>query len=118
MADVLGTGVDWLLGTLAAHVSRTVIYRRGSSSASISVTLGQSEWENMQADGSTIRFVTRDYIYSQPTLTNFGLPQRGDEIVDSDGVYQVLPTGAMQASRYLDTRQKGLRIHTKKKDAA
>jgi hypothetical protein len=82
------------------------------------VTLGQSEWENMQADGSTIRFVTRDYIYSQATLTNFGLPQRGDEIVDSDGVYQVLPTGAMQASRYLDTRQKGLRIHTKKKDTA
>ena len=117
MADVLGTGVDWLLDTLASHVSRTVIYRRGSSSASISVTLGQSEWEQMQADGSAIRFKTRDYIYSQSSLTNFGLPQRGDEIVDSDGVYQVLPTGTMQASRYLDTRQKGLRIHCKKKDS-
>lgn len=116
MADVLGTGVDWLLGTLAAHVSRTVIYRRASSSASISVTVGQSEWETMAADGSTIRFVTRDYIYSQAEITNFGLPQRGDEIVDTDGVFQVLPSGTLQAARYLDPRQKGLRIHTKKKD--
>jgi hypothetical protein len=117
MADLLGTSVDWLLDTLASHVSRTVIYRRGSSSASISVTVGQSEWESMQSDGSTIRFVTRDYLYSQASIEYFGLPQRGDEIVDSDGVFQVLPSGTLQATRYIDPRQKGLRIHTKKKES-
>lgn len=115
MADLLGDGVEWLLDTLADHVSRTVIFRRASSSAEITVTLGRSEWEQQQADGSIIRIITRDYIYNGTEVPNFGQPQRGDEIVDADGVYQILPTTGLQAARYLDTRQLGLRIHTKKK---
>lgn len=117
MSDMLSDGVNWLLDTLEAYVSRTVTFRRASSSAEITVILGRSEWEQVQSDGSTIRMITRDYIFNGEEIPNFGIPQRGDEIVDSDGVYQILPTGSLQCLRYLDTRQIGLRIHTKKKGA-
>jgi len=118
MADALSDGVNWLLDTLATHVSRSVTFRRASSSATITVTLGRSEFEQMGTDGSIVRMVTRDYIYNGEEIPNFGLPQRGDEIVDSDGVYQVLPASGLQCVRYLDTRQIGLRIHTKRKGTA
>jgi hypothetical protein len=118
MADLLSDGVNWLLDTLAEHVSRSVVYRRASSSATITVTLGQSAWEQQAADGSIIRVITRDYIYNGEEIPNFGLPQKGDEIVDSDGVYQVLPNAGLQQVRYLDTRQIGLRIHTKRRGSA
>ena len=115
MADVLGDGVGWLLDTLETHASRIVTFRRASSSATITVVLGRSEWEQQSSDGTVMRIVTRDYIYNGEEIPNFGLPQRGDEIVDSDGVYQILPTAGLQGIRYLDTRQIGLRIHTKRK---
>ena len=115
MSDMLSDGVKWLLNTLEAYVSRTVTFRRGATSAEITVILGRSEWEQQQSDGSTIRMITRDYIYNGAELPTFGLPQRGDEIVDEDGAYQILPTAGMQCVRYLDTRQLGLRMHTKKK---
>ena len=116
MADLLSDGVSWLLDTLSDHVSRTVTFRRASSSAEITVTLGQSEWEQIGSDGNAIRVISRDYIYNGTEIPNFGVPQRGDEVVDSDGVYQILPTSGMQCLRYLDTRQLGLRIHTKRKE--
>jgi len=115
MADMLSDGVNWLLDTLESYASRTVIFRRASSSAEITVVLGRSEWEQQQSDGRTIRFVSRDYIFNGEEIPNFGIPQRGDEIVDSDGVYEILPSGGLQSVRYLDTRQIGLRMHTKKK---
>lgn len=115
MADQLQSSVAWLLDTLESYVSRTVIFRRASSSAEITVTLGRSEWEQSQSDGTVIRMITRDYIFNGEEIPNFGIPQRGDEIVDSDGVYQILPTSGLQCLRYLDTRQIGLRIHTKRK---
>ena len=118
MPDILGDGVNWLLDTLEAHASRDVTFRRASSSATITVVLGRSEWEQQSSDGTVTRIITRDYIYNGEEIPNFGLPQRGDEIVDSDGVYQVLPTSGLQCVRYLDTRQIGLRIHTKRKGSA
>jgi len=117
MADLLQTGVTYLLAALSSHASREVTYRRGATSATINATLGTSAFEQQQSDGSVMRFESRDYILSTPTVSaTIGLPQVGDYIDDGDIRYEVLPVTTQQSFKYLDPFRLGLRIHTKKYD--
>lgn len=117
MADLLQTGVTYLLSALSSHASRQVTYRRGVLSATINATLGNSAFEQQADDGSVMRFESRDYILSTPTISAaIGLPQVGDYIDDGDIRYEVLPVSTLQSYKYLDPFRLGLRIHTKKYD--
>jgi hypothetical protein len=117
MADMLQTGVTYLLAALSAHASRSVTYRRGATSATINATLGSTAFEEIASDGSVMRFESRDYIVSTPTIsTALGSPQVGDYIDDGDIRYEVLPVTTQQSFKYLDPFRLGLRIHTKKYD--
>jgi hypothetical protein len=115
MADLLQTGVEYLLGALSAHVSRTVTYKRGNTQVSLSATLGTSQWDQTNDDGGVYRVESRDYIISAATISGgIGLPRSGDLIVDEGITYEVLSPGGSQPYKNLDPFRKGLRIHTKK----
>jgi len=113
MADMLQTGVEYLLGALSAHASRTVTYKRGNSQVSLSATLGTSQWDQTSDDGGVYRVESRDYIFALPEITGIGLPRSGDLIVDEGITYEVLSPGT-QPYKNLDPFRKGLRVHTKK----
>ena len=120
MSDLLQEGLDWLEEQRREHLSRTVTYRRGSSTAQVPATVGATRFEVDDGYGLIVEQNMRDYIIAAADLVLNGeqtLPERGDEILEErDGVtyvYEVMELGAEQHYRFSDPAGKTLRIHTK-----
>lgn len=121
MADLLRTGVGWLKDQLQAHASRTVVYRRGVNSVSLSATVGQSILKVPdESGGMRIVRTERDYIIAAEDLILSGsvtLPVAGDLIDDAtDGkVFEVTPIMGEPVHQSGPQRLL-LRVHTKEVD--
>lgn len=117
MTDMMQTGAAWLQAQRAAHMTRTVTYRRGELSVEVAATLGQTVFRLDRTPAASVRLVTRDYIISAGILILDGqtvLPERGDRIEESDGqVCEVLPPGGEPEWRWHDRERTVFRIHTK-----
>lgn len=115
MVDLLKTGSDWLAGVFKTSASRSVVYSRGTTSATVSATIGRSTWELETSPGIIVRYESRDFLIQTADLVAFGEPQRNDKITEDSAVYEVMGPGASQPYfRYSDQYFKVLRIHTKK----
>ena len=120
MSDLLQEGLDWLEEQRREHLSRSVTYRRGSSTVDVLATAGATRFEVDDGYGLVIEQEMRDYLIATADLVLDGeqtLPERGDEILEErDGVtyvYEVMELGAEQHYRFCDPAGKTLRIHTK-----
>ena len=120
MSDMLRDGQSWLAAKLTSHAAHEVVYRRDSLQATVLATIGKTDAEQESADGLVTRTEVRDYLINTASLVLGGvqtLPQRGDEILETDEgqvfVYEVLPRGSDRAWRYSDPFRLKLRIHTK-----
>jgi len=120
VSDLLQEGLDWLEGQRREHLSRTVTYRRGSSTVELPATVGATRFEVDDGYGLVIEQEMRDYLIATADLVLGGeqtLPRLGDEILEErDGVtyvYEVMELGAEQHYRTCDPAGKTLRIHTK-----
>jgi len=120
VTDLLQDGLDWLEEQRRAHLSRTVTYRRGSSTVDVLATVGATRFEADDGSGMVIEMESRDYLIAAADLVLDGkhvLPERGDEIVEErDGasyVYEVMDLGAERHFVTCDPDGRTLRIHTK-----
>lgn len=120
MADLLERASAWLQQQRTKHLTRTVTYRRGDSSAEIAATIGKTEFEVDNGLGVLQRIESRDYLVLADALVLDGqrtLPQRGDVIEESAGeetyLYEVTAPGKEPHWRYSDPFRQALRIHTK-----
>lgn len=122
MGDLIESGVGWLKDKLKAHASRQVVYRRGTSEASVRAVVGRSLLKLDDGYGG-IRMVwtDRDFLIAAEDLILDGartLPQRGDQIEQIiDGtkhIFEVLAPGNEPEWRWSDPHQTILRIHTTK----
>ena len=120
MADVLEQGSAWLDEQRIAHMSRTVVYRRGVQSVGVNAAIGRTVFEVADAHGIVERIESRDFLVPAEELVLGGeptLPQRGDRIRETAGgavyVYEVMAPGAEPHYRFSDPYRKTLRIHTK-----
>jgi len=124
MSDLLQSGASWLATTLRNHAAQTVTYRRphtgGSQSVELAATIGRSEIEEQQADGTLVKYEIRDYLIDVADLVLAGvavLPEDGDLIEETLGgataVYEILRDGD-EPWRYSDVYHTRLRIHTKR----
>lgn len=120
MAELIKTGSDWLQDKLAAKVATTITIRRGTSTASVSATVGRTRF-GQEAEGALIEsFESRDYMIDTADY-DFGggavLPARGDEIDETVGgvtyTYGIMADQGEPQWRYSDPYRKRLRIHTK-----
>ena len=120
MNDLLQEGLDWLEGQRREHLSRQVLYRRGTTEVSVPATVAATRFEVDDGTGTIRAQGVRDYLLAAADLVLGGenvLPERGDEIVETRGgtayVYEVMDLGAERHYRFCDPDRTPLRIHTK-----
>ena len=120
MSDLLEQGTAWLDDQRHKHMTRTVVYERGSDSVELSATIGRTEFEQADEYGTVHRIEARDYLVRAEDLVLAGqqtLPQAGDRIREIDGaqtfIYEVMAPGTEPPWRYSDANRRTLRIHTK-----
>lgn len=124
MADLLQIGSDWLADQMKAHVGRSVTYRRGGDSVTVTATIGRTEFELDDEFGVLQKFESRDFLIPAADLVLNSvtvLPERGDEIDETQGgttyTYEVMAPGKEPHFRFSDPYRRTLRIHTKQTDA-
>ncbi|MEM7630373.1 MAG: hypothetical protein AAF356_13290 [Planctomycetota bacterium] len=106
--------------TRQAHLSRTVVYRRGADSVEIEATVGSTAFDRTDEYGVVHRIESRDYLVTAADLVLGGeavTPKAGDRITETGEArvheYEVMAPGDEPAWRYSDPQRRTLRIHTK-----
>jgi hypothetical protein len=102
------------------HMSRTVVYQRGTEAKEVQATVGRTEFEQADDAGLIHRTESRDFLIRTVDL-DIGagptLPQAGDQVRETVGtqvfVYEVNAPGGQPPFRYSDPYRRVLRVHTK-----
>jgi len=120
VADLLTQGSELIDRTRRAHLSRTVVYRRGADSVEIAATIGSTAFDRTDEYGVVHRIESRDYLVAAADLVLGGeavTPKAGDRITETGDTsvleYEVMSPGDAPAWRYSDPQRRTLRIHTK-----
>lgn len=120
MGDLLAKGSELIDRTRRAHLSRTVVYRRGDDTVELAATVGSTAFDRTDEYGVIHRIESRDYLVTAADLVLAGekvTPKAGDRITETDGSrvheYEVMAPGGEPAWRSSDPQRMSLRIHTK-----
>ena len=119
--DLLHKGAKWLEKTRDRYAARKVVYRRGSSSVTVSSTPSRTLYEYDTADGLRTNLRISDELILVDRLMLDGVrvqPQPGDQIIvggqESGQVYEVMsPNTTEPCWRFADNYEITYRIHTK-----
>jgi len=123
MGDMLDRGSAFLDDQRHRHLSRLVLYRRGSDEKEVRATVGKTEFEQADDAGLIHRVESRDFLVRAADM-DLGsgpiLPRAGDQIRETVGgeetsvfVYEVNAPGGQPPWRYSDPYRRVLRVHTK-----
>ena len=123
MGDLLDRGAAFLDAQRHQHLSRPVLYRRGTDEKEVQATIGKTEFEQVDDVGGAgliHRVESRDFLLRASDL-DLGagpvLPRAGDQVRETVGtavfVYEVNAPGGQPPWRYSDAYRRVLRIHTK-----
>ena len=123
MGDLLDRGAAFLDAQRHQHLSRPVVYRRGTDEKEVQATIGKTEFEQVDDVGGAgliHRVESRDFLVRTAEL-DLGagpiLPRAGDQVRETAGtnvfVYEVNAPGGQPPFRYSDPYRRVLRIHTK-----
>lgn len=120
MGDLLDRGSAFLEDQRHRHMSRTVVYQRGSDAKELQATIGKTEFEQADEAGLIHRTESRDFLVRAADLdigSGLILPRAGDQVRETVGtsvfVYEVNAPGGQPPFRYSDPYRRTLRIHTK-----
>lgn len=123
MGDMLDRGAAFLEAQRHQHLTRSVVYRRGTDEKEVQATIGKTEFEQVDDVGGAgliHRVESRDFLVRTAEL-DLGagpiLPRAGDQVRETVGtsvfVYEVNTPGGQSPWRYSDPYRRVLRIHTK-----
>jgi hypothetical protein len=120
VGDLLDLGAAFLDAKRHQHLSRPVLYRRGTDEKEVHATVGKTEFEQADDAGLIHRVESRDFLVRTTDL-DLGagpiLPRAGDQVRETTGtnvfVYEVNAPGGQPPWRYSDPYRRVLRIHTK-----
>ena len=119
MPDLIGNGSAWLAGQLAAFAGVLCAYRRGANVSEVTATIGRSEFQSANQNGTIESWESRDFIIRTEALP-FGQPIRGDVIVQElNGTatfFEVAAPSGLPVFHYADAAQTLVRVHTKQSD--
>lgn len=116
MADLMQSANVWLEGRREATLTGSITYIRGGTSLVLNSTMGETQYELEQSDGTMVERYTKDFIVLRADFFDtFGLPQIGDEIRQDIGTienrYEVhTPVGESAFSQ--DSYELSFRINT------
>jgi len=114
-SDWITQMADALQRASALH-SETVTYKRGETEAEISAIVEAPDM--VTVDGEVIIVAVDEMRFNilVSALSDFGDPQRGDEIEYGSKTFEVLNTPGIGVFEYLDAGRTTVRVHTKRKD--
>jgi hypothetical protein len=120
MGDMLEQGAAFLDAQRHRHMSRTVVYKRGSDAKGVQATVGRTEFEQADDAGLIHRVESRDFLIRAADL-DLGsgpiTPKAGDQVREQVGsqvfVYEVNAPGGQPPFRYSDPYRRVMRVHTK-----
>jgi len=120
---MLDRGAAFLDAQRHQHLTRTVVYRRGTDEKQVQATIGKTEFEQADDSGLIHRTESRDFLVRTADLdvgAGLILPRAGDQVRETVGtvggsvfVYEVNAPGGQPPFRYSDPYRRVLRIHTK-----
>ena len=120
MGDLLDRGAAFLDAQRHQHLSRPVVYRRGTDEKEVQTTIGKTEFEQADDAGLIHRVESRDFLVRTADMdlgSGLTLPRAGDQVRETVGtavfVYEVNAPGGQPPWRYSDPYRRVLRIHTK-----
>ncbi len=116
MPDLLHNGATWLASQFKTHVSRDVVYQRGSQSVAVKATIGKTAYEQLDANNVVTTHESRDYLIRAEDLVLGGtavLPEPGDMVLEDSQTFVVLPLPNEEHFRFADPYRVLFRIHTK-----
>ena len=116
MADILKNALSWLESQRKKHLTSLVHYRRHGDTAEVPATIGKTIFRIEDDYGRIVHYESRDYLISSADLLINGIiitPQKGDEIIDENFIYEVMAPANEPEWRYSDSFRNTLRIHTK-----
>jgi len=120
VGDMLDRGAAFLDAQRHQHLTRTVVYRRGTDEKQIQATIAKTEFEQADDSGLIHRVESRDFLVRTADLdvgAGLILPRAGDQVRETVGtsvfVYEVNAPGGQPPFRYSDPYRRVLRIHTK-----
>lgn len=121
MSNMLQAGAEFLKDKLHAAASRSITYTRGANSVALTAVIGRTPFR-VQSSGpggarSQITWSERDYLIAAAELILGGsltTPQKGDQITDSDGTFELVSINAEPCYRNSDPYGIQLRCHTKR----
>lgn len=123
MGDLLDEGSAWLDEQRTAHMTRPVVYERGTDTVEVPATIGRTVFEQVDRMGIVQKLESRDFLVLRTDLVLSGVettPRAGDRVRDPDGadtqLYEVMAPGGAGGEppfRYSDPYRRTLRIHTK-----
>lgn len=120
MGDLLEQGAAFLDDQRHRHMSRPVVYRRGTDAKEVQATIGRTQFEQADEAGLIHRTESRDFLIRTADL-DLGAgsiqPKAGDQVREQVGtqvlVYEVNAPGGQPPWRYSDPYRRVLRVHTK-----
>jgi len=93
-----------------------VTYSRNGNDATITATIGRSQFESQNQSGVIENWESRDYLLPAEDLP-FGEPRRGDELLEEIGgellVFEVAAPRGVPVFHFGDAFRSIVRIHTK-----
>ena len=120
MTDLLEHGLAWLDSQRHQHLSRAVLYSRGTDSVELQATVGKTDVDVGDDAGSEVRTQATDFLIRAEDLvlaSQRTVPRVGDRItVATTGItrtYQVLDLAGAGHYRPCDPAGTTWRIHTK-----
>jgi len=120
VGDMLDRGAAFLESQRHQHMTRSVVYRRGTDEKEVQATIGKTEFEQADDSGLIHRVESRDFLVRTEDLdlgAGLILPRAGDSVRETVGtnvfVYEVNAPGGQPPFRYSDPYRRTLRIHTK-----
>ncbi len=112
--DLLDRGSSWLGTIRKAHMSKDVVYKRGSTTtATIKATLGRTQFAMVDPAGGAVTYESKDFIIQVADFSAFTLPEAGDIVISEGLTYEVMAPGSEPVWRWSDPYQRTLRIHSK-----
>jgi len=120
VGDMLDRGAAFLDAQRHQHLTKSVVYRRGTDEKEVLATIGKTEFEQADDSGLIHRVESRDFLVRTADLdvgAGLILPRAGDQVRETVGtsvlVYEVNAPGGQPPFRYSDPYRRVLRIHTK-----
>jgi hypothetical protein len=123
VGDLLEQGAAFLDDQRHRHMSRPVVYRRGTDEKEVQATIGRTQFEQADEAGLIHRVESRDFLIRAADL-DLGAgpitPRAGDQVREQVGgvggqvlVYEVNAPGGQPPWRYSDPYRRVMRVHTK-----